>query len=508
VDMIPVLMQHWRGSIPPEAAFSEAIRLERGADVINALLGGAGTPTQRLALRKPYRLALHFGHRAAIDLLRRYGALDDDLPAASRLLAAAIHGDRAEFERVRATPATEATNFQAAEHRILPWAVRRRRYSAAELLLEAGLDPKVPDTDGETALHLAVRAAAPDIIDNLLQHGADVNAKNFDGETVLDIAVAQSPGELREQILKRLLAAGARPAQDGPVLDRDEMNLLFERAADAVVSGDLQTLTALLDEELFLVHARSPRPHRATLLNYCGANGVEDWRQRTPPNAPEVAQLLLERGADPDATCNLYGGGSNTLGLMLTSAHPLRAGLQVPLLEVMLEGGATFYGARGTAGIVGAAALGRLDAVQRLQPRSAKLDIQNGFFWACACGRKNVAEYLVNHGADLAAQNEEGQTGLHLAAMQGHEAVVRWLIDRNAPLELENIWGGAVLGSTFWAVMNGSPSIDYAPIIRDLIGAGAVAGPGLLNWWSQETSVPADKKARIDEALRTPRRKP
>jgi hypothetical protein len=45
-------------------------------------------------------------------------------------------------------------------------------------------------------------------------------------------------------------------------------------------------------------------------------------RQRTPANAPAIAQLLLERGADPNASCRLYGGGSTTLGLLLTSIHP------------------------------------------------------------------------------------------------------------------------------------------------------------------------------------------
>src|SRR6185369_12391779 len=60
--------------------------------------------------------------------------------------------------------------------------------------------------------------------------------------------------------------------------------LLFERGADAVVAGDVDTLRDLLDETPDLARARSPRPHRATLLIYCGANGVEGERQRTPPN--------------------------------------------------------------------------------------------------------------------------------------------------------------------------------------------------------------------------------
>jgi hypothetical protein len=45
---------------------------------------------------------------------------------------------------------------------------------------------------------------------------------------------------------------------------------VFEQAADLVVNGHLEALRALLDAHPALVHARSPRPHRATLLHFWG----------------------------------------------------------------------------------------------------------------------------------------------------------------------------------------------------------------------------------------------
>ena len=69
----------------------------------------------------------------------------------------------------------------------------------------------------------------------------------------------------------------------------------FEEAADAVVEGDIATLEHLLDEDPSLIHARSTREHRCTLLHYVGANGFESFRQKSPPNAVEVAELLLRR---------------------------------------------------------------------------------------------------------------------------------------------------------------------------------------------------------------------
>ena len=61
-------------------------------------------------------------------------------------------------------------------------------------------------------------------------------------------------------------------------------------AVDAVVTGDVAALERLLRENPELVRARSTREHRATLLHYVAANGVEDYRQKTPRNAVEIAK--------------------------------------------------------------------------------------------------------------------------------------------------------------------------------------------------------------------------
>ena len=114
----------------------------------------------------------------------------------------------------------------------------------------------------------------------------------------------------------------------------------FEAAADAIVSGDIATLRALLREHPGLARARSTREHRSTLLHYVSANGVEDFRQITPQNIVEITKLLLDAGADVNAESEAYGGGSTTLGLAATSIHPEQAGVQIELLELLLARGA------------------------------------------------------------------------------------------------------------------------------------------------------------------------
>src|SRR5207244_12396288 len=83
-----------------------------------------------------------------------------------------------------------------------------------------------------------------------------------------------------------------------------------------------------------------PPVHRATLLHYVAANGVECYRQKTPQNAVEVATMLLQAGAEVDSVADLYGGQCTTMAMLVSSCHPAQAGVQVALTEGLLGFGA------------------------------------------------------------------------------------------------------------------------------------------------------------------------
>lgn len=68
--------------------------------------------------------------------------------------------------------------------------------------------------------------------------------------------------------------------------------------------------------------------HRATLLHYVAANGVEGYRQRTPPDVVEIAGILLQAGAEPDALADMYGAECTTMTMLVSSRPPANAGLQ------------------------------------------------------------------------------------------------------------------------------------------------------------------------------------
>ena len=201
----------------------------------------------------------------------------------------------------------------------------------------------------------------------------------------------------------------------------------FEAGVDAIVAGDEQSLAALLGKDPALARARSLREHCSTLLHYCSANGVEDFRQKTPGNIVAIARMLLDAGAAVNAESDAYGGGSTTLMLTATSVHPERIGVQIPLMELLLERGSTIDGRENTVNVClrngrraaaeflaarggrldleGACGVGAIDAVQAFfaedggrKSSATAQQLADGFGWACEFGRLNVVEFLLQHG--------------------------------------------------------------------------------------------------------------
>ena len=255
----------------------------------------------------------------------------------------------------------------------------------------------------------------------------------------------------------------------------------FEAAADAIVAGDAAKLERLLAANPDLIRARSTRVHGATLLHYVGANGFENWRQKTPPNAVEVLRILLKAGAEVDAGGAMYGLGT-TLGLVATSVWPKLAGLQNELIQVLLDAGASPDGAPGgwnpldsalangrpeaaaflaehgaRVSFIGAAGIGRVDLLQEYfaSGEPSQRDIDVGFAHACQYGRVEVVEFLLGKGADLRYEEGTGMPPLHWAIVGEQVDVVKLLLARGADIEAENVYGGSALGACEWRAHNG-----------------------------------------------------
>lgn len=263
----------------------------------------------------------------------------------------------------------------------------------------------------------------------------------------------------------------------------------FESAVEAVINGDAAMLRSLIRESPELIRTRStrithfdPPVHRATLLHYVAANGVEGYRQKTPANAVEIAKILVQAGAEVDALADMYGGQWAPLSLLVSSCHPANAGLQVALAETLLDAGAAIEGQPGPAKwgspLMTALAFGYRETAEALARRGARVDniaaaaglgrLADARQWlgsadgesrhralvlAAQHGHADIVQLLLDAGEDPDRFNPEGNhahtTPLHQAALAGHAAVVRLLVERGARLDIQDkIYQSTPLG---WA---------------------------------------------------------
>jgi len=298
----------------------------------------------------------------------------------------------------------------------------------------------------------------------------------------------------------------------------------FELAADAIVSGDVSGLKGLLRESPELVRVRSTREHGAPLIHYVAANGVEDFRQKTPKNIVEITRLLLNAGAELDATSQAYGKAATALGLAATSYHPAQAGVQLELLDELLKAGACVDGAPGGWNpLVAALHNGRGDAAVYLAERGARLDLEGaagtgrvdvvgryvnddgtltegaireqldyGSIWACEYGHANVVRYLLERRFKPNWNFRHGETGLHWASYGGHAEIVEMLLKTDAPVNVKDqTHNGTSLSWALYGWGNPAPEFRnarYYDVVEHLMRAGAT-----VDWEWIESSSSASK---------------
>lgn len=266
---------------------------------------------------------------------------------------------------------------------------------------------------------------------------------------------------------------------------------IFNQAVHAVIDGGAEALKELLKQHPGLSKQRSPLPHKGTLLHYLAANGVEDELQKTPANAVEIGQILLDAGAEVDATAEMYGGGpyQTPLNNVVSSWWPFKAGVQSDLVGLLVESGADPNGLLGDGAPLGtaisfgykkaaealasrgadynnliyAAALGKASLVRSFLQADGglakgatnfKVSEQNemgrfswpppkdsdpkeiAFIYACMHGRTAVVKMLLDSGVDVNCCISYGQTGLHYAAYMGYPELMKFLLESGADPDL------------------------------------------------------------------------
>ena len=253
----------------------------------------------------------------------------------------------------------------------------------------------------------------------------------------------------------------------------------FRRAVDLLDAGDLEGLRAHLRAHPNLVHQRVAFEggnyfQNPSLLEFVAENPIRHGK--LPANIVEIARLVLESGAKDNRT-----ELDETLGLVCSGRVPRECGAQIPLIDLLCD-----YGADPNRGMPGAhgefdaahalirrgahvdlpvaAALGRVEEARRLLPSASPEERHRAFALSAQFGHTEIVDMLLDGGEDPNRYNPPGthahSTPLHQAALAGHEAIVRMLVERGARLDLrDTMWQGTPQG---WALHGGKGRVaDY-----------------------------------------------
>uniref|UniRef100_A0A8C7A4H6 Poly [ADP-ribose] polymerase n=1 Tax=Nothoprocta perdicaria TaxID=30464 RepID=A0A8C7A4H6_NOTPE len=410
------------------------------------------------------------------------------------LLQAAREADLA---KVKKTLALEIINFkqpqshETALHCAVA-AAHPKRKQVTELLLRKGANVNEKNKDFMTPLHVAAEKAHNDVMEVLHKHGAKMNALDTLGQTALHRAALA--GHL--QTCRLLLTYGSDPAiislqgftaaqmgseavqqilsESTPVRTSD----VDYRLLEASKAGDLETVKQLCSPQN--VNCRDLEGRHSTPLHFAAGY-----------NRVAVVEFLLHHGADVHAkdkgglvplhnACSYghyevaellvrHGASVNVADLWkFTPLHEAAAKGKYEICKLLLKHGADPTKKnrdgntpldlvkegdtdiqdllRGDAALLDAAKKGCLARVQKLctQENINCRDTQgrNSTPLHLAAGYNNleVAEYLLEHGADVNAQDKGGLIPLHNAASYGHVDIAALLIKYNTCVNATDKW--------------------------------------------------------------------
>jgi ankyrin repeat protein len=363
---------------------------------------------------------------------------------------------------------------------------------AAEALLKNGAEIDARETwHGQTPLMWAAAQGHIAMIRTLVSHGADVNARSN-----VEPWERQVTSEPRE---KWLPPGGLTPllfaAREGCV---ECVPVLAELGADVSATtpdGISPIVIALINGHYDVAGALIDAGTDVNLLDYVGRGALYaaiDFNTMPASNRPapsvidnklsalDVARLLLEHGANPNAQlkklppyrAKLDRGNDMMLGGGTTPFLRAAKAGDVPAMRLLLEHGADPKLSPTRSGItplMAAAGVGTAeqDTTGRYKTQAQAID---------------AIQLLLDHGADVNAAANDGRTAVHGAALQGFDDVIKFLAAHGADLTVKDHKGFTPLdtalgraGGFGFTGQEGVVRQGTAALIRSLLDANATA---------------------------------
>ena len=361
-----------------------------------------------------------------------------------------------------------------------------------ERLLEAGADPNTRMPEGDTALMMAARGGSVASVNALVRRGADVNAQEeWKGQTALMWAAAANHAAVVTALIEAGANVQARTKFKPVFVTRGGGLRAAERSSDVTRQAGFTAL-------LFAVRAGATDAVKVLLNSGASVNdtltdGTSVLVMAVASTHFELADYLLERGADPNAQGNGWtplhqlvwtrrpGNGFINPGLVprdtldsLTLARKLLAKGANPLARVTKDPDITYVGRRrltykGATAFWLAADTVDLPLMRLLveaggaemipnTTRSTPLHAASGLAIekpgespGTPAEVDEAVKLCLELGADATAVDDNGNTALHGVAVRGANGAVEMLVAAGAKLDAKN-----KLGRTPWRIAEGA----------------------------------------------------
>jgi ankyrin repeat protein len=290
------------------------------------------------------------------------------------------------------------------------------------------------------------------------------------------LVIAREYGFDSWAVLKHVVEAGDRVGRFRP-------HPHFDDAVAALVAGDLRRLDDLLGRYPELVHARTnlePPYHYftgATLLHHVAWNPSR--REPVPPNIVDITRHLIDRGADVNAM-TLGRSAGTTMGLLVTSKEASDANVSGPLMQLLLDHGATLDLGTSETVIPEWGALNVLDvALSNYATRAAEKLIELGakpdVCVAAALGRMDLLRAQFDPEGHLRARpfrrgremSERDAIGLAMlfAYVNQRTDALDFLLEKDGNWDMTGVNNGTALHRAAWE--------GNLPMVQRLVSLGA-----------------------------------
>ena len=395
--------------------------------------------------------------------------------AKSSLLVAATLGDAQSIKELIDGEA-DIHKITSGSETLLHVAAKNNHKNIVELLLDNGSSINAVDEQGRTPLFKAVSGRHKEIVELLIAKGADINT-----DTGLHrLAVFSSSRNLSELEQKQKKESDSEKIEIAKLLISNGVDV------NRIISGD----TALH------IAAQNGNEEMAKLLIRSGSNINESNKGSQTPihkaafeGRDKIVNLLIQNGANVNTVIQSSGsfngmtpadlalknnkiktvallrryGGVTEKELIILKTKKQKTKLQNQLLIEAIKNrdintvksrinegeDVNSVDKNGMLPLQIATVFGHFQIVEFLIEKGADVngtDVklgQTALYMAAFSNRKNIAEKLINAGANVDAKIPRGDTPLHAAIMAGNHDLVEFLISKGANVDAKIMFGVA-----------------------------------------------------------------